>query len=324
MSVEFSDIEQAAKRLDGQHVVTPVLSSPPLDERIGAHVYFKAECLQRTGSFKFRGAYNTISQIAAVREADHVVAFSSGNHAQGVAAAAKLCGLEATIIMPHDAPRIKRDNTLALGAEVIGYDRLTQDREEVAAEILADKDGVLVKPFDDERVIAGQGTVGLEFIHALEGRGVKLDAVLVPCGGGGLAAGIGLAFEALSPQTQIIGCEPEGFDDHAKSLAAGQRQAHEGKNTICDALMVPMPGEITFEINQRLMSDVVVVRDEDVRQAVAYAASQLKCVVEPGGAVGLAAVLSGRFKGQGKSIGIILSGGNIDALLLSDILKEYG
>jgi len=322
MSVTFSDIEQAAARLDGQHVVTPVLRSPDLDERVGAHIYFKAECLQRTGSFKFRGAYNTISQIAAENDADHVVAFSSGNHAQGVAAAAKLCGLKATIIMPHDAPQIKRDNTLALGAEVIGYDRLGQDREQVAQEVMADQGGVLVKPFDDERVIAGQGTVGLELAHTLEGRGISLDALLVPCGGGGLAAGVGLAFEALSPQTQIIGCEPEGFDDHAKSLEAGERQAHDGHNTICDALMIPMPGEITFEINQRLMSDVVVVDDEDVRQAVVYGTHHLKCVIEPGGAVGLAAVLSGRFKGQGKSIGIILSGGNIDPGFLSEILAQ--
>lgn len=322
MSVDFKDIEQAARRLDGLHVVTPVLSSPELDARVGGQIYFKAECLQRTGSFKFRGAYNTISQIAAAGEADHVVAFSSGNHAQGVAAAAKICGLTASIIMPHDAPHIKRDNTRALGAEVIGYDRIREDREAVAAKVLADKGGVLVKPFDDERVIAGQGTAGLELARTLDARGVKLDAVLVPCGGGGLMAGTGLVFAALSPETLMIGCEPEGFDDQAKSLAAGKRMPHDGDKTICDALMTPMPGKITFEINRRLMSDVVVVSDDDVCRAIAYGARHLKCVIEPGGAVGLAGVLSGRFKARGKSIGIILSGGNIDLDLFNDILFD--
>jgi threonine dehydratase len=321
MSVELSDIEQAARRLDGNHIVTPVLNVPELDERLEVRVYFKAECLQVTGSFKFRGAYNAISQIASCREAGHVVAFSSGNHAQGVAAAARLCGLGATIIMPHDAPEIKRANTKALGAEVIGYDRYNQDREALAIEVLARSGGVLVRPFDDERVIAGQGTVGLELAQTLKARGVSLDAVLVPCGGGGLAAGVGLAFAGLSPATKMIGVEPQGFDDHARSLADGQRVPHDGANTICDALMVPMPGEITFKINRHLLSDVVVVNDDEVRRAMAYAAQKLKCVVEPGGAVGLAAVLSGRYEARGKSIGIVLSGGNVDLNILCEILQ---
>lgn len=322
MGVGIDDIQQAAQRLGPYAQVTPVLNSPALDRELGGKFYLKPECLQRTGSFKFRGAYNAISIIAKRDPGRPIVAYSSGNHAQGVAAAAGICGLDAYIVMPDDAPDIKRINTQSHGASIVGYDRDTQDRISIATALARDVGGVIVPPFDHEHIIAGQGTVGLEFIEDLDACGVKLDCLLVPCSGGGLAAGVALACEALSPGTEVYGCEPEGFDDHALSLKAGARVPHDGGKSICDALMVDKPGKITFGINKRLLAGAISIADKEVIRAVAYAAETFKLVVEPSGAIALAAVLSGGIETAGKSVGIVLSGGNIDSKLLCDILKS--
>lgn len=320
MTVTLDDINSAAGRLADYVFHTPVLNSPVLDQQLGARVFFKAECQQRTGSFKFRGAFNAVRQIADKGTTDHVVAYSSGNHAQGIAAAAHLCGLSSTIVMPDDAPAIKRRHTEAYGAKIVPYNRLNDDRDALAEDIVHRHAAVLVKPFDDVQVISGQGTVGLEFATEMMRSGVTLDAVLVPCGGGGLTAGVATAFASLSPASEIIPCEPAHFDDYGRSLAAGERVPHHGGTTICDAIMVKEPGVLTFEINRKLVSRGLSSEDFDVRRAVAFSALHLKTVVEPGGAVGLAALLSGSMPAAGKSIGVVLSGGNISAGLLSEIL----
>jgi threonine dehydratase len=309
----LGDIEAAAERLAGWAVTTPLLHSPALDERVGARVLIKPETLQRTGSFKFRGAYNKISQLTQADRAAGVVAYSSGNHAQGVAAAAALLGVEATIVMPADAPSIKIDNTRAYGAQVRLYDRAVESREAVASAIAQDRGATLVRPYDDPDIIAGQGTVGLEIARQAAARGVEMDAALVPCGGGGLIAGVATALAALSPRTAVHGVEPEGFDDTARSLAAGKRlSADPAARSFCDALLVPTPGELTFQVNRRLLKAGLAVSDAQVAQAIAYAFRTLKLVVEPGGAVALAALLSGPFPAKGATIAIVLSGGNVD------------
>lgn len=309
----FADIEAAAARLSDRAVVTPLLTSPALDERTGARVLIKPENLQRTGSFKFRGAYNKIAQIPEAHRAAGVVAFSSGNHAQGVAAAARLLGVPATIVMPADAPSIKIENTRGHGAEVLLYDRYREKREEVAEALVAERGATLVRPYDDPDVIAGQGTCGLEIGRQAAALGLQLDLLLVCCGGGGLTAGVALAMAELSPRTDIYAVEPEGFDDTARSLAARRRVTNEaGAHSICDALLAPTPGELTFPINRRLLAGGLVVGEEDTRRAMAYAFRDLKLVVEPGGAVALAALLSGKLDVGGKTAALILSGGNVD------------
>jgi threonine dehydratase len=293
----------------------------PLDVPCGGRVALKLENLQHTGSFKFRGAYNRLAQLDAAERAAGVVAFSSGNHAQGVAAAARLLGIPATIVMPSDAPRIKLANTLALGAEVISYDRERESREDIAARLAAERGAVLVPSFDDPDIIAGQGTVGLELAEQAAECGLRLDDVIVCASGGGLVAGIALAVHALSPATRIWTAEPEGHDDHRRSLAAGRREANPpGTRSICDALLAPQPGVLTFEINRRLLAGGVAVSDDEVRAAIAYAARTLKLVVEPGGAVALAAVLAGRLPAAGRTVGVVISGGNIDDDLLREVL----
>lgn len=317
----FADVRAAADRLAGRARRTPLLAQTPLDARVGNRVLLKLETLQHTGSFKFRGAWNRLSQLGPAQRAAGVVAFSSGNHAQGVAAAAKLLGIPATIVMPADAPAIKLRNTEALGASVVRYDRAKESREEIAASIARRQGAVLVPSYDDPDVIAGQGTVGLEMVEQAGALGARLDDVVVCCSGGGLVAGMALAVSELSPGTRIWCAEPAGFDDHARSLAAGQRLANSpGAATICDALMAPMPGELTFAINRRLLSGGLVVTDDEVRQAIACAARELKIVVEPGGAVALAAVLVGRLAAEGRTIGVVLSGGNVEDALLARIL----
>jgi len=310
----FADIEAAAVRLVGRAVITPMLTSPALDERAGGRVLVKPENLQRTGSFKFRGAYNKIAQIPESDRAAGVVAFSSGNHAQGVAAAARLLDVPATIVMPADAPNIKIENTRSYGAEVLLYDRYREAREEVAEALVAERGATLVRPYDDPDVIAGQGTCGLEVWRDAAAMVPRLDVLLVCCGGGGLTAGIALAMAELSPRPAIYTVEPEGFDDTARSLAAGRRVANEtGAESICDALLAPTPGELTFAINSRLLTGGLMVSDEETRAAMAFAFRHLKLVVEPGGAVALAAVLSGKLDLRGKTTAIIISGGNVDA-----------
>jgi threonine dehydratase len=315
------DIETAAGRIAGVAVRTPLIRSPLLDERVGARVYLKAETLQRMGSFKFRGAYNRCATIPAERRGAGVVAYSSGNHAQGVAAAAKLLGMPAVIVMPADAPRPKRERTAALGAEVVLYDRTTEDRAAIAQEIAETRGAVIVPPFDDPMVIAGQGTVGREIIEDLSAQGLTPDVVVVGCSGGGLAAGISLAIKTAVPGADLYTAEPEGFDDMARSFASGHRERNARlSGTICDALMSNTPGELTFPITQKLIGKGVTASDREVEEAVAFAWRELKLVVEPGGAIGLAALLAGRPDVKGKVVVAILSGGNVDPDLFSRII----
>jgi threonine dehydratase len=310
----FADVDAAAARLRGIAVRTPLLESEALNARAGGRVLLKAECLQRTGSFKFRGAYNAISQI----DADAVVAYSSGNHAQGVAAAARLLGKVASIVMPADAPAIKVENTRAYGAEIRLYDRARESREAIGAEVAARTGAALIKPYDDPRIIAGQGTLGLEVVEQARDLGVDVDVALVPCGGGGLIAGCALALTATFPGIAIYAVEPDALDDTRRSLEAGERVANaRGGSSICDALLLPTPGELTFAINRQLLAGGLIATDDEVRRAMAFAFRHLKLVLEPGGAVALAAALSGRLALGGRTAAVVLSGGNVDPALFA-------
>ena len=317
----FADIEAAAKRLAGVAVRTPLINAPVLDDLLGARVFLKAETLQRTGSFKFRGAYNKISSIPPERRAAGVVAYSSGNHAQGVAAAAKLLGMPATIVMPADAPRLKRERTAALGAEVVLYDRDTEDRAAIAKRIVAERGATLVPPYDDPLIIAGQGTIGREIVEDLGQLLLKPEIVVVGASGGGLAAGISLGVKARVPEAKFYTAEPEGFDDTARSFKSGQRETNTRlSGTICDALMTATPGELTFPINRELIGAGLTANDTEVAAAVRYAFQELKLVVEPGGAIGLAALLAGKLDVKGKVVVGVLSGGNVDAELFARLV----
>ena len=320
---EFSDIEAAAKRIAHEAVVTPLLENTKLNALVDGRIFIKAECLQRTGSFKFRGAWNCISKLDPAGSKGGVVGYSTGNHAQGVAAAAQLKGLAALIVMPADTPEIKTANTKSYGAEIVTYDRATEDRAEIANRYVAKRGAVLVPPFEHADIIAGQGTCGLEIINELYGRNVELDDMLVNCSGGGLTAGIALAFSEKSPKTKVHSVEPEGFDDYARSLRSGVREKNtRAAGSICDALLAPQPGEMTFAMNKGRLAEGIVVSESEVRRAVRFAFETLKLVVEPGGAVGLAAVLYGKVATKGRNIGIILSGGNVDPKLFAEILTE--
>jgi threonine dehydratase len=308
-----ADVEEAAKRLRGVALRTPLLASPVLDARTCGRVFLKAETLQRTGSFKFRGAYNKISSLPAESRAGGVVAYSSGNHAQGVAAAAKLLDMPAVIVMPSDAPRPKRERTAELGAELVLYDREREDREAIAREIAARRHATLVPPYDDPLIIAGQGTAGREIVEDLAAMGFEPDVVAVTASGGGLTAGVALAVKSKCPQARIYTAEPQGFDDHARSFRSGRREANPSlTGSICDALLARMPGEMTFAINRTLVGEGVSVSDAEVAAAVAFAFRELKLVVEPGGAVALAALLAGKIDVRGKIAVAVLSGGNVD------------
>jgi threonine dehydratase len=316
--ISQADVVAAAARLRGIAVRTPLLRSAALDDRVGGRLLLKAEPLQHTGSFKLRGAYNTIAQIAAPA----VVAWSSGNHAQGVALAARLLGKRATIVMPADAPRAKLDGTRAVGADVVTYDRWTQSREAIGEAIARETGAEIVRPYDDPRIMAGQGTVGLEIAEQATELGLAVDAAVVPASGGGLMAGIATALAHAFPGIELHICEPVGFDDHARSLAAGERLANPpGRRTICDALMAPTPGALTFAVNRRLVRGGIAVSDDEVRDAMRAAFRHLRLVVEPGGAVALAAVLAGRLDCRGRTVAIVLSGGNVDADLYAEVLR---
>ncbi len=316
-----ADVDAAAKILAGVAIRTPLVISPVLDARLGARVFLKAETLQRTGSFKFRGAYNKISSIPPDRKANGVVAYSSGNHAQGVAHAAALCRMPAVIVMPSDAPQAKRERTAALGAEVVLYNRDTEDRAAIARDIAQKRGAVLVPPFDDPYVIAGQGTAGREICEDLEKLGVKPDVAVVGASGGGLIAGIALAMKARVPDVKFYSAEPEGFDDTMRSFKSGKRETNPRMSgTICDALMTSTPGVITWEINKRLVGEGVSASDAEVGRAVAFAFRELKLVVEPGGAIGLAALLAGKLDIKGKVVVAVLSGGNVDAELFHRLI----
>jgi threonine dehydratase len=313
LAVSSADIDAAARMLAGFAVRTPLLSLPALDQRAGTRVFLKPEMLQRTGSFKFRGAFNKLSSIPEAARAGGVVAFSSGNHAQGVAAAAQILGMQATIVMPADAPLSKRERTKAYGAQVVLYDRDREDREAIARDIASKYGATLVPPYDDPMVIAGQGTVGREIAEDMAALGLTPDIVVAPVSGGGLIAGVATAIKAHCPQAMLMSAEPVGFDDHARSLRSGKREPHRAEGrTICDALMASIPGEITFAINSRLLTQGVTTSDPEVADAVGFAFRELKLVVEPGGAVGLAALLAGHIDARGKNVVIVLSGGNVD------------
>jgi threonine dehydratase len=316
-----ADVDLAAARLAGVALRTPLISSPVLDALSGGRIFLKAETLQRTGSFKFRGAYNKLSSLADELRGGGVVAYSSGNHAQGVAAAAKLIGVPAVIVMPQDAPRPKRERTAALGAEVVLYDRAREDREAIARGIAEERGAVLVPPYDDPLVIAGQGTVGREIAEEIARLGHELDYVIVNASGGGLAAGIALAVKARAPAAKIYTAEPAAFDDHARSFRSGKRERNPAlTGTICDALMAQSPGKLTFEINRVLVGHGVTATEEEVARAVGFAFRELKLVVEPGGAVALAALLAGRLDVAGKTAVVVLSGGNVDPELFARLV----
>ena len=321
LPVTPADVDAAARVIAPFAVRTPLLSSPVLNERVGARVFLKPETLQRTGSFKFRGAFNKLSSIPLAARGGGVVAFSSGNHAQGVAAAAQILNMQATIVMPADAPVSKRERTKGYGAEVVLYDRDREDREAIAGGIATKRGATLVRPYDDPFVIAGQGTVGREIVEDMTSLGVAPDIVVAPASGGGLVAGVATAVKARFPDAMVMSGEPEAFDDHARSLRAGKREAHSNKGrTICDALMASIPGEITFAINSRLLTKGLTASDAEVGTAIGFAFRELKLVVEPGGAVGLAALLAGRIDARGKNVVIVLSGGNVDSDLFAKLI----
>lgn len=322
---DITMIEAAAARLEGHVRRTPLLSSPFLDRLAGRRVLVKPECLQHTGSFKARGGWAAISALDAAARRAGVIAYSSGNHAQGVARAAAALGAPAVIVMPSDAPRLKIENTRALGAEVVLYDRARDSREEIGDQLAADRGLTLIKPYDEPEVIAGQGTCGLEIAEQAAAAGVTEADVLVCCGGGGLTAGIALALEARAPGLRARPCEPKGFDDTARSLAAGRVLGNDRlTGSICDAIMTPEPGQLTFPILRKLCGPGIVASDEDCLRAMAQAFLRLKIVLEPGGAVALAAALFQPDAVAGDTVIVVATGGNTDAATYTAALERFG
>jgi threonine dehydratase len=317
----FAEILAARERLAPLASVTPLINHPALDKRTGGRILLKAETLQRVGAFKFRGAYNKIAQVDKATYTGGVVACSSGNHAQGVAAAATLRGMRSVIVMPADSPKLKISRTREFGAEVVLYDRVKEDRDAIARKICAERNAAFVHPYDDRDVIAGQGTAGLELMEQAAAMGLVPDAVLVGASGGGVATGVSIAVKEKSPKTEIYCVEPAGFDDFTRSLAAGTRQRNEKMSgSICDALMANTPGEITFALARQNLAGGLTVTDAEVREAVRYAFEELKLVVEPGGAVSLAAILTGKIPTQGRVVAALLTGGNVDPQLFAEII----
>ncbi|EUB99975.1 Threo-3-hydroxyaspartate ammonia-lyase [Rhizobium sp. CF080] len=316
------DIEAAARRINENALRTPLLNSPLMDDVAGRRILVKAECLQKTGSFKFRGAWSAISALPNDIRDRGVIAYSSGNHAQGVALAARMHAIPAVIVMPADAPKMKVDNTRAYGAEVVLYDRRTEDRDAIGVDIARARDLTLIRPYDEPNVIAGQGTIGLELVEQLKALGVADTQILVPCGGGGLTSGTALALEASGTGWTARPCEPECYDDTTRSLAQGSVVANPGyAPTICDAIMTPQPGNVTFPIMHRLCGPGLVVSDDEVRRAIRLAFNHLKIVVEPGGAIALAAALSRQNRIDTDTITVIASGGNVDPHVFASMLS---
>jgi threonine dehydratase len=316
LPLSLADVERAAERLGGVAHRTPVLTSRTLDERVGARVHVKAECFQRGGAFKFRGAFNKISSLDEDGLQRGVLAYSSGNHAQGVAIAARLLGSRATIVMPEDAPAAKLEATRGYGADVVPYDRWSESREEIGAALAAERGLELVKPYDDPLVMAGQGTVARELLEDVP----ELDVLLVPVSGGGLIAGCATAAKALQPGIRVVGVEPEAGDDTRRSLAAGERVRIDVPPTIADGLQATEPGELTFEVNRQLVDEVVTVCDDEIVDAMVFLYDRLKLVAEPSGAVTTAALLSGRVDARGLSAGAVLSGGNVGAARFAELV----
>ncbi len=322
-TVDIHDIEDAALRLRGVAVRTPLIENAELNERAGCRVLLKPENLQRNGSFKIRGAYNLMSRLSDEEKERGVVAWSSGNHAQGVAAAGRILGIHAVIVMPEDAPRAKLENTRALGGEVVTYDRYSEDREAIGNAIARARGSVVVPPYDHPDTIAGQGTVGLEIAEQAAELGLAPDRVLICCSGGGLASGSSIALKDRFPAATVHTVEPQGFDDTARSLSAGERVENEaGATSICDALLVPTPGAITFPILKKTTGPGLAVSDTEVREAMRFAFSHLKLVVEPGGAAALAAVLAGKGTEDADVVAAVISGGNVDESLFAEIQAE--
>lgn len=323
--MDIERIEAAASRLQGHARVTPLLSSPFLDEIAGRRVLVKAECLQHTGSFKYRGARSAVSAIPDAQRRNGVIAFSSGNHAQGVALAARQFGVSAVIIMPADAPKMKIDNTRALGAEVVLYNRATEDRDAIGTRLSDERGLTLIRPFDEPEVIAGQGTCGLEIATQAADLGVTEAEVIVCCGGGGLTSGIALALEARAPGMRVRPAEPEGFDDVTRSLVSGRIERNTGSaNGLCDAIVTPQPGNMTFPIMHRLCGPGIVVTDDEAQRAMAQAFARLKLVAEPGGAVALAAALYHGDQIKGDTVICTISGGNVDRAVFLHALEQFG
>jgi threonine dehydratase len=319
-----ADIAAARERIAKEAVRTPLLYSPFLSERLSAQIFLKPECLQRTGSFKFRGAFNNLSALDPAKRAKGVIAVSSGNHAQGVAEAARIYGVPATIVMPSDAPAPKRMRTERSGAKVVPYDRATENRDVVVARVVEEMKGNFVHPFNDPFVIAGQGTVGLEIAEDCAARGIAPEVVVIPCSGGGLTAGITLAVTDKYPSVKVYTAEPDEFDDYARSLKSGTPQRNaKTYGSISDALLVPDPGPMGWEINSKRLAGGLVVSDSETLVAVGLAYDELRLVVEPGGAVGLAALLAGRLDVVEKTVVIVLSGGNIGDEMLADGIRAY-
>ena len=318
MSIEIEDIERAAQRLAGVAHRTPVVTSRTLDERTGARVHLKAECFQRGGAFKFRGAYNKISSLDADALRRGVIAFSSGNHAQAVAIAAALLGTRATIVVPKDAPPAKLDATRGYGAEVVLYDRWAESREEIGARLAEERGLELVRPYDDTLIMAGQGTVALELLEEAP----ELDLLLVPVSGGGLIAGCATAAKAHRAEIRVVGVEPETGDDTRRSLAAGERVSIGVPRTIADGLQAPEPGLLTFAVNERRVDEVVTVTDAEIVEAMVFLFDRVKLVTEPSGAVGVAALLSGTLDARGTRVGVVISGGNVGAARFAELVSR--
>jgi threo-3-hydroxy-L-aspartate ammonia-lyase len=312
--IELADVEAAARRLDGVAHRTPVFTSRTLDGLAGGSVHVKAECFQRGGAFKFRGAFNKISSLTEAVRARGVLAYSSGNHAQAVAIAAALLGTRATILMPEDAPAAKREATRGYGAEIVTYDRWTENREEIGVRLAGERDLELVRPYDDPLVMAGQGTVALELLDTAP----DLDVLIAPVGGGGLIAGCSTVAKSLVPGIRVVGVEPEAGDDTARSLATGERVQVGVPRTIADGLQASEPGELTFAVNRERVDEVVLVSDAEIVDAMTFLFDRMKLVVEPSGAVGVAALLAGRVRGE--RVGVVISGGNVGASRFAELV----
>ncbi|SNY90035.1 threonine dehydratase [Cohaesibacter sp. ES.047] len=323
LAISIDDIHRAAERLKGHAVRTPLLEFAPLNAVVGRRVLVKFEGVQHTGSFKFRGAFNRLSAIAPDDRAGGVVAWSSGNHAQGVAYAAQMLGISATIVMPGDAPRIKVNNTLAYGADIVTYDRYSESREEIAIGIAKERGAVIVPSYNDPMIIAGQGTAGLEILEQAAELGASVGTVVACCGGGGLTSGIATAVKSQIADAAIFAAEPEGFDSMGRSLRSDHAIGNdEGARSICDALQSPLPGEMTLAINRHLGVGGLAVSDDEVRNAVRFAFEKLKLVAEPGGAAALAAALSGKVPDNGGALALTISGSNVDEDVFRDILTQ--
>lgn len=321
--ITVDDVCAAGERLSGVIAETPLLSNTPLDDAVSGTVLIKPELFQSIGSFKIRGAYNLMSQLPAAAARRGVVAWSSGNHAQGVALAGRLLGIHAAIVMPEDAPLAKLRNTERLGAEVITYDRYAGDRETIARAIATERNANVVPSYDHPHIIAGQGTVGLEIARQAEAAGTEIDQVLFPCGGGGLSSGSAVALRSRFPKAEVFTVEPAHYDDTARSLRAGERvRVATSRPSICDALLAETPGAITFDILRALQVRGLVVTEDEVKSAMRFAFNTLKLVVEPGGAAALAAVLAGKVYTAGRTTVVVLSGGNVDPDLFARIQAE--